>query len=236
MKSTIEEIRHRFDNDVERFSNLETGQSATMDAPLALELVAGAAAAVNPHAKSLLDVGCGAGNYSLKLLQSLPDMNITLVDLSAPMLERAAQRVGMATKGVVETVQSDIRELELDESRFDVIVAAAMLHHLREEEEWREVFAKLHRALRPGGSLWIFDLVESSSSPIETLMREHYADYLTQLRDAEYARHVFDYIEREDTPRSLLFQLELLRASGFEMVEVLHKNCCFAAFGGVKAQ
>jgi tRNA (cmo5U34)-methyltransferase len=29
-KSTIEEIRQRFDGDVERFSNLETGQSATI--------------------------------------------------------------------------------------------------------------------------------------------------------------------------------------------------------------
>lgn len=33
MKSTVEEIRQRFDADVERFSNLETGQSATVGAP-----------------------------------------------------------------------------------------------------------------------------------------------------------------------------------------------------------
>jgi tRNA (cmo5U34)-methyltransferase len=39
-KSTTEEIRARFDRDVERFSRLETGQQATMDAPLVLELVA----------------------------------------------------------------------------------------------------------------------------------------------------------------------------------------------------
>lgn len=38
-KSSIDEIRNRFDNDVERFSNLEKGQSATIDAPLAMELI-----------------------------------------------------------------------------------------------------------------------------------------------------------------------------------------------------
>jgi tRNA (cmo5U34)-methyltransferase len=43
MKSTVDEIRQRFDADVERFSNLETGQSATIDAPLAMALVAEAA-------------------------------------------------------------------------------------------------------------------------------------------------------------------------------------------------
>jgi tRNA (cmo5U34)-methyltransferase len=56
-KSTIEEIRQRFDKDVERFSNLETGQQATMDAPLSLELITDAAQRVNPNAKNLLDIG-----------------------------------------------------------------------------------------------------------------------------------------------------------------------------------
>jgi tRNA (cmo5U34)-methyltransferase len=35
MKSSVDEIRRRFDADVERFSNLDTGQSSTVDAPLA---------------------------------------------------------------------------------------------------------------------------------------------------------------------------------------------------------
>ena len=47
-KSTVEEIRQRFDADVDRFSNLETGQSATVDAPLAMSLIAEVAAAVTP--------------------------------------------------------------------------------------------------------------------------------------------------------------------------------------------
>ena len=55
MKSTVEQIRRRFDNDVERFSNLETGQTATIDAPLVLELITQAAAEVTPHAARLLD-------------------------------------------------------------------------------------------------------------------------------------------------------------------------------------
>src|SRR3954454_22293570 len=103
MKSAVDEIRRRFDADVERFSNLKTGQSATVDAPLALALVAEAAAATTPHARHVLDVGCGAGNYTLKLLERLPGLDPTLVDLSRPMLDRAAGRVGRATIGQVTT-------------------------------------------------------------------------------------------------------------------------------------
>src|SRR5438309_9473166 len=109
MKSTVDEIRRRFDADVERFSNLETGQSATVDAPLAMALVAQAAAATTRHARHVLDVGCGAGNYTLKLLEHLPGLDVTLVDLSLPMLDRATERVARATAGTVAAVQGDLR-------------------------------------------------------------------------------------------------------------------------------
>ena len=234
MKSTVAEIRARFDADVERFSNLETGQSATVDARLAMELIAQAAGASTPAAKSLLDVGCGAGNYSLMVLQQLPNLNVSLLDLSAPMLERATQRVQEKTGGEVRAIQGDVREVDLGEAQFDVIVASAVLHHLREENEWRDAFAKFFRALKAGGSIWIFDLVESSIPAIQTLMWQRYGEYLTELKNEAYRDEVFAYIEKEDTQRPLLFQLDLLREVGFETIEVLHKNSCFAAFGAMR--
>jgi tRNA (cmo5U34)-methyltransferase len=176
MKSTVEEIRRRFDADVERFSNLETGQSATVDAPLAMALVAQAAAATTPHARHLLDVGCGAGNYTLRLLESVPNLDVTLIDLSKPMLERAKERISQATTGNITALQGDIRQIELPDGTFDIVLAAAVLHHLRGDSEWREVFASFHRALRPGGSVWVFDLVESSMPAVQRLMWQQYGD------------------------------------------------------------
>src|SRR4051794_16381915 len=117
-KSSVDQIRARFENDVERFSNLDTGQAATIDAPLVLELIAASAVATTPHARDVLDVGCGAGNYTLKLLQRLPDLNVTLVDLSPRMIERAMSRVGSATRGKVTPLAGDIRELSLPPESF----------------------------------------------------------------------------------------------------------------------
>src|SRR5947209_19317146 len=136
MKSTVDEIRQRFDADVERFSNLDRGQSATVDAPLALALVAQAAAATTPHARHVLDVGCGAGNYTLKLLEGLPNLDATLIDLSRPMLDRARERVSRATAGRVTTIQGDIREVELPDGEIDIVLAAAVRHHLRTDAAW----------------------------------------------------------------------------------------------------
>ena len=150
------------------------------------------------------------------------------------MLDRARERVSRATSGRITTLQADIREVKLQDGEFDIVVAAAVLHHLRTDQEWREVFTAFHRALRPGGSLWVFDLVQSSIPAVGQLMHRRYGEYLTRLKDEAYRNHVFAYVEKEDTPRPLLFQLDLVRQVGFSQVEVLHKNVCFAAFGAVK--
>jgi len=110
MKSTLSEIQQRFDNEVERFSNLETGQISTVDAALSLELLTQAASACCPDARQVLDLGCGAGNYSLKLLELIPDFDSTLIDLSQPMLNKAKERIFKSSKGKITTIQTDFFE------------------------------------------------------------------------------------------------------------------------------
>lgn len=233
-KASVADIRARFDNDVERFSNLQTGQSATIDAPLVLDLITRAAGAVNPDATHALDVGCGAGNYALKLLEVLPDLHLDLVDLSAPMLAKAEERLSTQTNGTLRMLQTDIRELPLELERYNIIMAAASLHHLRTDKEWQDVFSKLYTSLKPGGSLWISDLVQHSNRSVHALMWQRYGAYLSNLKDEAYREHVFAYIEKEDSPKPLMYQIDLLREVGFAEVEILHKNSSFAAFGGIK--
>jgi tRNA (cmo5U34)-methyltransferase len=83
--------------------------------------------------------------------------------------------------------------------------------------------------------LWIFDLIESSRPAVQRLMWRRYGEYLAGFKDEAYRDHVFAYVEKEDTPRPLMFQLDLLRDVGFTDVDVLHKNVCFAAFGAKRA-
>ena len=233
-KSTVEEIRQRFDAEVVRYANLETGQAAVVDSPLSMSLVAEAAAVTTPHAQSMLDVGCGGGNYTLKLLERLPHLDVTLVDLSRAMLDCALRRVQSKAVGAVTTIQSDIRELDLGQQRFDIIVASAVLHHLRAESEWRSVFQKLFNAVKPGGSIWIFDIVESPLPEVQAIHWRRYGEYLTALESEAFRDEMFARILEEDTPRSVAYQLDLLREVGFSEVEVLHKHSCYAAFGAVK--
>ena len=233
-KSTITEIQQRFDNDVERFSNLDTGQLSTIDATISLELITEAAKRINPAATTLLDIGCGAGNYTVMMLSKIPNLQCTLVDLSKPMLDKAYERVSAATSNNVQIIQSDIRNVELPNNHFDILLAGAVLHHLRDDEDWETTFTKLYQLLKPGGCLMISDLITQDTEVLNNYTWEKYGDYLESIGGKEYRQKVLDYVAKEDSPRSINYQLNLMKKVGFSQVEILHKNLCFAAFGGIK--
>lgn len=234
-KMTTDEIRVRFDTEVERFSNIQTGQTALMDAPLMLDLIANAAAVCNPHATAACDLGCGAGNYTLKLLSRLPDLKMTMIDLSRPMLDRACERVQSISRYPVSLIQGDMRAVDFGTDRFDILMAGATLHHLRTDDEWRSVMQHIFSSLKPGGSFWICDLIDDSTPAVTKQMWDRWSDYLLALNGQAYRDEVMEYVDREDTPKPLMWQVDLLKSVGFSTVEILHKNACFAAFGAIKA-
>jgi tRNA (cmo5U34)-methyltransferase len=233
-KSTTSEIQQRFDNGVERFSNLDTGQLSTIDATISLELITEAAKRINPVASTLLDIGCGAGNYTLMMLSKIPNLHCTLVDLSKPMLDKAYERVSAATSNKVQIIQGDIRNVELPNNHFDILLAGAVLHHLRDDADWETTFTKLYQLLKPGGCFMISDLITQDTEVLNHYTWEKYGDYLESIGGNEYRQKVLDYVAKEDSPRSLNYQLDLMKKVGFSQVEILHKNLCFAAFGGIK--
>lgn len=233
-KSTIEEIKQRFDNDVERFSNLDTGQVSTIDAKVSLELITESAKRIIPNAENLLDIGSGAGNLTLMMLSKLENLNCTLVDLSKPMLDKAFERVSQQTNNKVTTLQGDVREVELPENHYDIILAGAVLHHLRDDNDWETTFRKLFKLLKPNGCLMISDLITQDTEILNEYTWDKYGDYLESVGGKDYRQKVIDYIEKEDSPRSMNYQLDLMKQVGFRKVEILHKNMCFGAFGGIK--
>ena len=80
----------------------------------------------------------------------------------------------------------------------------------------------------------ISDLVTQDTEILNEFIWEKYGNYLEKLAGKEYRIKVLDYVAREDSPRSLNYQLGLMKKCGFSHTEILHKNNCFAAFAGIK--
>jgi trans-aconitate 2-methyltransferase len=96
---------------------------------------------------TVLDVGCGTGRVTEKLLGLVPRGRVLAMDASAEMVELARRRLGERAHVWCQ----DALELELDEP-VDAIVSTAALHWVPEHDR---LWGRLANALRPGGMLEI---------------------------------------------------------------------------------
>jgi len=199
-----------------------------------MELIARSAALLNPGATHIMDLGCGAGTFAVKVTSFLPEVNCMLIDLSANMLEKAKERVLENINGKVTVFQGDFREIEFGENCFDVITAGTTLHHLRDDQEWESVFKKVFMALKKGGTFWINDIVLSETDEINQMMLDGWIGEMGKHHDADEIEMYLARYENEDTPRTLSYQLDLMKRVGFRETIVLHKHFNFAAFGARK--
>lgn len=233
-KSTPSEIRKKFNSLVDNYSDLESGQRTAVDSTLIASLIADTVSKVNPLATEILDIGCGAGNYSIRIASLISKANFWLNDLSENMLKKAEERLKNCTSGKISTLFGDIREVNLPEKNFDVVIAATSLHHLREDDQWHSVFSKIYKSLKTGGSFWISDLIVHDTPAVNDVIWQNYDEFLLKNVGEEMRNWVYQQMEIEDSPRSLNFQIEVLKGAGFKTIEILHKNANFAAFGGIK--
>ena len=123
--------------------------------------------------------------------KKIPNFNCTLVDLSLPMLDKAFERVSQQTNNCVTILQGDIREVELNKNYYDIILAGAVLHYLRDDNDWVTTFDKLFNLLRPGGCLMISDLITQDTELLNEYTWERYGDYLEGLGGKEYRQKVY---------------------------------------------
>jgi len=233
-KRTTAEIGAYFNGEVERFSDLAKGQASIKDARLMMDILAEAASVLASGAREILDIGCGAGNQTLNLLRVFPDARCTLLDISPAMLAKARERVGSAIPGRATLLEGDLRTVPLPEEKFDVVVAAAVLHHLRDDADWEAGFSRIHSLLKPGGVLLVSDLIRHENQKIETLFEVRYEAFLRETLGNAEADRIMRSIAESDTPSPLEYQFDLLRKIGFREIDLLHKDLVFAAYYAVK--
>ena len=76
--------------------------------------------------QQILDVGAGTGTLSLQVLKRAPGARLTLLDQSAPMLDRA--KLKPALEGAT-FVLADAQALPLDDDSFDAVVSSGSLYY-----------------------------------------------------------------------------------------------------------
>lgn len=104
-----------------------------------------------PARAQILDLGCGPGEVSLRLLELLPDASLLGLDADATHLERARQRCRQYGERA-KFVTGDALNLDLGERRFDLCVCRHFLHAVPRPAQ---VVENLVRLCKPGGRVHI---------------------------------------------------------------------------------
>lgn len=100
---------------------------------------------------TLVDLGCGTGQLTQRLVCSFPGAAVVGVDLSAGMLTEAARRLGRAG-GAGPLVRADAQQLPFAASTVDVVVCTESFHWYPDQAR---TLGELARVLKPGGRLLI---------------------------------------------------------------------------------
>jgi ubiquinone/menaquinone biosynthesis C-methylase UbiE len=101
----------------------------------------------SPPGSRVLDVGCGTGNFSVKLAQR--GHRVVGIDVSAAMLHVAAKK-REAEALTVEFAHMDAHRLGFDDASFDGVLAMATLEFLANPEQALE---EMFRAVKPGSPI-----------------------------------------------------------------------------------
>ena len=151
----------------------------------------------------ILDLGCGPGFYVAELLKEVGDEgHVVGLDASDAMLAAASRKVEGHDN--VEFQQADATSLPLEDASVDRALSVQVMEYV---QDIAGALAELHRVLKPGGRVLIWDVDWATTS-------WHSADPARMQRMLEaWDKHLI----HPSLPSTLSPQL---RAAGFEGVEM----------------
>ncbi|MBW4646978.1 MAG: methyltransferase domain-containing protein [Goleter apudmare HA4340-LM2] len=194
--------------------------------------------------RRILELGCGTGELSLKILNRYPEAKIIALDYSPRMLEFAQAKITAAGYEQRWTgVQADFGDwahhpAEFDIGReFDACVSSLAIHHLKDEIKFK-LFQQIADSLSHHGCFWNADPVLPelpALSEVYEIAREEWATQqgieLAAVRAKVGTSNTQGY-SNPDQLATLDTHIHMLAIAGFETVVVPWKYYGLAVFGG----
>ncbi len=201
-------------------------------------------ACVPANARRLLELGCGTGELSLKLLTHCPNAHLVAVDYSPRMIHQATSKLKKAQlEERVTFIEADFgawAKGEIQEeigTNFEGCISSLAIHHLSDEIK-QQLLLCIAQSLAPKGCFWNADPILQESSQLQDIylnIREQWAieqgTTLTDIRSQLGNSQPQGY-SAQDRLASLETHLQWLKLAGFKTVAVPWRFLGLAIFGG----
>ncbi len=114
---------------------------------------------------SFIDLGCGAGNYTIKIAEMLGKSRIWAVDLWKEGIELLKKRSEELNIKNVNAIVADIRKrLPFEDESFDASLIATVIHHFNKSKRI-EILKEVARITKTGGMLYIVEFKKITEGP-----------------------------------------------------------------------
>lgn len=110
-----------------------------------------------PGSGTVLDVGTGTAQIPLEFCRQHPSVSVVAIDLARHMLrvgQENVEQAGLTSRVRLECV--DAKRTPYADGSFDAVVSNSIIHHIPQPFD---VLAEMTRVARPGGVLFVRDLL-----------------------------------------------------------------------------
>ena len=200
-----------------------------------------------PSLQKVIELGCGEGLLSEKVLKQFPDTAVVGMDLSPYMLEKTRGKLNVyENRFTARSFDLAAKEWRSQLEDVDAIISSLAIHHLDDAQK-RSLYKDLYNRMTVNAMIIVADII----SPLSTIGYKIAADLWDKdvrskatLRREPKAYKIFredgwNYfrnpgVDPIDTPSALPDQLLWLREAGFEEVDVYWMFAGHAIFAGRK--
>jgi putative AdoMet-dependent methyltransferase len=163
-----------------------------------------------PPKSCVLEIGCGTGRFARAAAAA--GHQVAAIDVSPVMLEYVVQKAAEEGLTNLETKHAGFLTMDLPADHFDAVVSVVCLHHL--PDFWKlAALENVCRTLKPGGQLFLSDVVFSVASGEYAAELEGFVSSVSEQIRPGAAQHVAEEYSTLDW-----IMEGLLQRAGFEIL------------------
>ena len=171
----------------------------------------------------ILDLGCGTGNLTQRILEQFPDAQIDALDLSEDILEESRKR--FANKSNMNYLQADFKSMNLPHGNYDLVMSSIAIHHVEDPFKLK-LYKEVYQSLKKGGIFIFADQTRGITDEIYLKNIECSTEENWNMWMAHQDAHDFH--------SPVAWHLENMKIAGFNEVDLLSKYLMWGVFWAKK--